>query len=104
MEYTDGVKRPAANIAVAIMTVATLAHAFAVVARAVAASRAPWGNLYEFMTSGALVISIVYLLFLIRKDLRFVGTFVSVPDTRNDRADRQVNLRKPLYDAAPIKA
>ena len=77
MEYTDGVKRPAANIAVAIMAVATLAHAFAVVARAVAASRAPWGNLYEFMTSGALVISVVYLLFLIRKDLRFVGTFVS---------------------------
>lgn len=77
MEYTDSIKRPAANVAVAVMVVATLAHAFAVIARAVAASRAPWGNLYEFMTSGALVISIVYLLFLIRKDLRFVGTFVS---------------------------
>lgn len=77
MEYTDGVKRPAANIAVAIMIIATLAHAFAVIARTVAASRAPWGNLYEFMTSGALVISIVFLVFLIRKDLRFVGTFVS---------------------------
>ncbi len=77
MEYTDSVKRPAANIAVAIMLIATLAHAFAVVARAVAASRAPWGNLYEFMTSGALVISVVYLVFLLRKDLRFVGTFVS---------------------------
>ncbi|HEY4576382.1 MAG TPA: c-type cytochrome biogenesis protein CcsB [Yaniella sp.] len=77
MEYTDGVKRPAANIAVAIMLIATLAHGFAVVARAVAASRAPWGNLYEFMTSGALVISVVYLAFLPRKDLRFVGTFVS---------------------------
>ncbi|HEY4578198.1 MAG TPA: c-type cytochrome biogenesis protein CcsB [Yaniella sp.] len=77
MEYTDGIKRPAANVAVGIMVVATLAHAFAVIARAVAASRAPWGNLYEFMTSGALVISVVYLLFLIRKDLRFVGTFVS---------------------------
>ena len=77
MGYTDSIKRPAANVAVAVMVVATLAHAFAVIARAVAASRAPWGNLYEFMTSGALVISIVYLLFLIRKDLRFVGTFVS---------------------------
>src|SRR5690625_4127516 len=77
MEYTASVKRPAANIAVAIMLIATLAHGFAVVARAVAASRAPWGNLYEFMTSGALVISIVYLVFLVRKDLRFVGTFVS---------------------------
>lgn len=77
MEYTDGIKRPAANIAVAIMVLAALAHAFAVIARGVAASRAPWGNLYEFMTSGALVISLVYLVFLLRKDLRFVGTFVS---------------------------
>src|SRR5690625_5326390 len=76
MEYTDSIKRPAANIGVAIMVVATLAHAFAVIARAVAASRVPWGNLYEFMTSGALVISVVYLVFLLRKDLRFVGTFV----------------------------
>lgn len=77
MQYTDGVKRPAANIAVAIYVLATLAHGFAVVARSVAASRAPWGNLYEFMTSGALAISLVYLVFLLRKDLRFVGTFVS---------------------------
>src|SRR5699024_11585038 len=77
MEYTGGIKRPAANIGVAILVVAMLAHAFAVVARAVAASRAPWGNLYEFMTSGALVITVVYLLFLLLKDLRFVGTFVS---------------------------
>lgn len=77
MEYTDGIKRPAANIGVAIFVVAMLAHAFAVIARAVAASRAPWGNLYEFMTSGALVIALVYLVFLLRKDLRFVGTFVS---------------------------
>ena len=77
MEYTDGVKRPAANIAVAIMAIATLAHAFAVIARGIAASRVPWSNLYEFMTSGALVISVVYLVFLLRKDLRFVGTFVS---------------------------
>jgi len=77
MEYTNGVKRPAANIAVAIMAIATLAHAFAVLARGIAASRVPWSNLYEFMTSGALVISVVYLVFLLRKDLRFVGTFVS---------------------------
>ncbi|GAA2039112.1 c-type cytochrome biogenesis protein CcsB [Yaniella flava] len=77
MEYTGGIKRPAANIGVAIFVLAMLAHAFAVVARAVAASRAPWGNLYEFMTSGALVISLVYLVFLLRKDLRFVGTFIS---------------------------
>lgn len=77
MEYTEGIKRPAANIGVAIFVLAVLGHGFAVVSRAVAASRAPWGNLYEFMTSGALVIALVYLVFLLRKDLRFVGTFVS---------------------------
>src|SRR5699024_9303045 len=77
MEYTDGIKRPSANIAVAILIVAAAAHALAVVARAIAASGAPCGNLYEFMTTGALVISVIYLAFLVRKDLRFVGTFVS---------------------------
>lgn len=41
IEYTDGIKRPTANIGVAIFVVAMLAHAFAVVARAVAASRFP---------------------------------------------------------------
>lgn len=77
MEYTGTVKRPAANVAVALMIIGVLLHAFAVVARGIAASRVPWGNLYEFMTTGALVIAVVYLVFLIRKDLRFVGTFVS---------------------------
>ncbi|WFP15970.1 c-type cytochrome biogenesis protein CcsB [Citricoccus muralis] len=77
MEYTGTVKRPAANVAVALMIIGVLLHAFAVVARGIASSRVPWANLYEFMTSGALVIAVVYLVFLIRKDLRFVGTFVS---------------------------
>src|SRR5699024_12750231 len=55
----------------------TLAHDFAVIAGAIAACRVPWSILYDFMTSGALVSSVVYLVFLLRKDLRFVGTFVS---------------------------
>lgn len=77
MEYTGNVKRPIANVAVALLIVGALVHAFAVIARGIAASRVPWGNLYEFMTTGALVIAGVYLVFLVRKDLRFVGTFVS---------------------------
>ncbi|WBL20480.1 c-type cytochrome biogenesis protein CcsB [Citricoccus sp. NR2] len=77
MEYTGTVKRPAANVAVALMIIGMLLHAFAVLARGIASSRVPWANLYEFMTTGALVIAVVYLVFLIRKDLRFVGTFVS---------------------------
>jgi len=77
MDYTGAGRRPVANVAVAVLAVGWALHAFAVVARGLAASRVPWGNLYEFMTTGALVIVTVYLAFLIRKDLRFVGTFVS---------------------------
>jgi cytochrome c-type biogenesis protein CcsB len=77
MAYLGSTRRPAANVAVALMVIAAMLHAFAVVARAVAASRVPWGNMYEFCTTGALLVSVVYLLFLIRKDIRFLGTFVS---------------------------
>ena len=77
MEYTGTGRRPIANVAVAVTGVGWALHAFAVIARGIAASRVPWGNLYEFMTTGALLVVTVYLAFLFRKDLRFVGTFVS---------------------------
>jgi cytochrome c-type biogenesis protein CcsB len=77
MAYLGTTRRPAANVAVALMVIAVLLHAFAVIARGVAAHRVPWGNMYEFCTTGALLVSAVYLLFLIRKDVRFLGTFVS---------------------------
>ena len=77
MDYTGQGRRPIANVAVAILGIGWALHAFAVVARGLSASRVPWGNLYEFMTTGALLVTTVYLLFLFRKDLRFVGTFVT---------------------------
>ncbi|MGW5852972.1 c-type cytochrome biogenesis protein CcsB [Micrococcus sp. 2A] len=77
MDYTGTGRRPVANVAVAVLAIGWALHAFAVVARSIAAHRVPWGNLYEFMTTGALVIVTVYLAFLIRKDLRFVGSFVT---------------------------
>ena len=77
MEYTGTGRRPIANVAVAVTGVGWALHAFAVIARGIAASRVPWGNLYEFMTTGAVLVITVYLAFLFRKDLRFVGTFVS---------------------------
>jgi len=36
----------------------------------------PWGNMYEFLSTGALVVAVVFLVTLLRKDLRFMGTFV----------------------------
>lgn len=77
MAYTGATRRPAANVAVALMVIGVLLHGFAVIARGVAAHRVPWGNMYEFCTTGALLVAAVYLLFLIRKDIRFLGTFVS---------------------------
>lgn len=77
MAYLGATRRPAANVAVALMVIGVLLHAFAVIARGVAAHRVPWGNMYEFCTTGALLVAAVYLLFLIRKDIRFLGTFVS---------------------------
>ncbi|GAA1404509.1 c-type cytochrome biogenesis protein CcsB [Glutamicibacter uratoxydans] len=78
MNYTKlSANRPMARIAVALMWLAMLLHGFAVVSRAFAAHRVPWGNMYEFMTTGALVVSVVYLVVLFFKDLRFVGSFIS---------------------------
>ena len=76
MLYT-GQSRPAARIAVIVMLMGALVHAAAVIMRGVAAQRVPWGNMYEFCTTGALVVVTVYLVALIFRDLRFVGTLVS---------------------------
>ncbi|NLS10007.1 c-type cytochrome biogenesis protein CcsB [Nesterenkonia sp. MY13] len=71
-----GTRRPFANVAVALTVVAVAAHAFAVISRGIAASRWPLGNMYEFLVGAALVVTLVYLASLIRRDLRFLGVFV----------------------------
>jgi cytochrome c-type biogenesis protein CcsB len=75
MNY-QGERRSAARIAVALTILAAAIHTVAVVTRGVAAGRVPWGNMYEFCTTGGLVVAVVFLLVLTRKDLRFLGTFV----------------------------
>ncbi|GAA1139231.1 c-type cytochrome biogenesis protein CcsB [Nesterenkonia lutea] len=70
-----GTRRPFANVAVALTVLAVAAHAFAVAARGIATNRVPWANMFEFLTTGALVVAAVYLLVLTRKDIRFLGTF-----------------------------
>ncbi len=77
LNYKDSVRRPAARAAVVVMGIAFVLHAFAVVARGIAADRVPWANMYEFCSTGALVVAGVYLVTLIFKDLRFVGPMVS---------------------------
>lgn len=70
-----GTRRPFANVAVALTVLGVAAHTFAVAARGIAANRVPWANMYEFLTTSALVVAAVYLLVLTRKDVRFLGTF-----------------------------
>lgn len=76
MAYS-GQSRPAAKVAVAVMVIAAVVHAVGVVTRGLAAGRVPWGNMYEFCTTGALVVSVVFLIALIFRDLRFVGALVT---------------------------
>ncbi|GAA2515210.1 c-type cytochrome biogenesis protein CcsB [Kocuria salsicia] len=77
LNYTKGARRPAARVAVMLMVIAFALHVFAVVSRGVAADRVPWANMYEFCSTGAMVVAGVYLVTLIFKDLRFVGPMVS---------------------------
>lgn len=64
------------RIAVALTILGFLLHSFAVISRGIAANRVPWGNLYEYFTTGALIVIGVYLALLVKKDLRFLGTFL----------------------------
>jgi cytochrome c-type biogenesis protein CcsB len=69
-------RRAPARVAVALTVLGALIHGAGVVTRALGAGRVPWGNMYEFLTTGAFVAVAVFLLVLIRRDLRFLGTFV----------------------------
>ncbi|MCA4133133.1 c-type cytochrome biogenesis protein CcsB [Arthrobacter sp. M4] len=75
MRYSS-VRRAPARVGVALAILGVLIHAAGVVTRAIGAGRVPWGNMYEFLTTGAFVAAAVFLLALIRRDLRFLGTFV----------------------------
>ncbi|MCY1673700.1 c-type cytochrome biogenesis protein CcsB [Pseudarthrobacter sp. SL88] len=75
MKYSAARRAPA-RVAVALTVLGALIHGAGVVTRALGAGRVPWGNMYEFLTTGAFVAIAVFLLVLIRRDLRFLGTFV----------------------------
>ncbi len=61
------------RIGVALSILATLLLGAAVLCRGLAAERVPWSNLYEFTTTGAFVIAVVYLAFLPRLRIRWLG-------------------------------
>ncbi len=67
------------RMAVSVTVLAFLLHLAAVVARGVAVSRPPWGNMFEFSTAGSLAVTGVFLVVLGRKPIRYLGTFVVFP-------------------------
>ncbi|ABM10431.1 MULTISPECIES: c-type cytochrome biogenesis protein CcsB [Micrococcaceae] len=70
-------RRPAARIGVAVSVLGLIIHAAGVISRGIAAGRVPWGNMYEFATTGAMLVMAVFLTGLLFRDLRFLGTFIT---------------------------
>lgn len=70
-------KRIAERLGVSFTILAFAMHVGAVVFRGLAAGRVPWANMYEFsMTASAIAVGI-FLLALIKVDLRFLGTVIT---------------------------
>ncbi|WP_432548939.1 c-type cytochrome biogenesis protein CcsB [Kineococcus auxinigenes] len=81
-------RRRAAAVGTSLFAAATLLHLGSVVARAVSVHRVPWGNMFEFALTGSLVVSLGYLVAVVRahraglgggRDARYLGTFVAGP-------------------------
>ena len=69
--------RRAGNIGLSLMWLAMILLAAGVACRGFSAGRAPWGNMYEFSCASALSVSIVFLGISIKKDVRWLGVFVT---------------------------
>lgn len=54
------------------------AHLGELVTRGMAAGRVPWGNMYEFTSAIVFAAVTVYLLLMIRQNVRFLGAFLMV--------------------------
>ncbi|MFB8147440.1 c-type cytochrome biogenesis protein CcsB [Microbacterium sp. NPDC057407] len=65
-----------ARIGTSLTVLAFLFHLAGTILRGVAAERVPWANMYEFALTGTVLIVAVYLLVLLRYDLRFLGAFL----------------------------
>jgi cytochrome c-type biogenesis protein CcsB len=71
--------RRAAGVATSLTWLALLLHVGGVVARGLSAHRVPWGNMYEFAVTGSAVVTLVFLLTALRRDVRYLGAFVIGP-------------------------
>ena len=70
-------RRRGARIGTSLLVLAVLLHAAAVLTRALSVSRVPWGNMMEYVLTATVITVIVYLVVNLKKDVRYLGTFVS---------------------------
>jgi len=71
--------RKLAGIALSMSWLATLLLATSVVLRGISVMRAPWGNMFEFVTTSALCAVVAYLLLVRRNRWEWLGIFVVGP-------------------------
>jgi cytochrome c-type biogenesis protein CcsB len=68
------------RIGISLSVLAFLLHVAGLVTRGWSAGRVPWGNMYEFLTSGSAVAMAAFLfLFWRGQDVRWLGAFVVTP-------------------------
>lgn len=78
VEVTTGRTAMAARLAVLLTVIGVGVHLIALVGRGMAAdpNRVPWGNMYEFTLAGTFFVGLLYLLFLRRFALEWMGPLV----------------------------
>ena len=64
-------------VAAALTVLAFVLHTLGVLARGLAAGRAPWGNMYEFVLVAALAATAAFLVFLRKEPIRALGVWVT---------------------------
>jgi cytochrome c-type biogenesis protein CcsB len=68
----------ASRIGLMLTWLAFVLHLVGVVTRGLAAGRVPWGNMYEFSITASLAVAAVYLLFVHRYKLQWLGLGVTL--------------------------
>ncbi|MFZ9309585.1 MAG: c-type cytochrome biogenesis protein CcsB [Candidatus Nanopelagicales bacterium] len=71
--------RRVGNIAMSLTWLSTLLLLVGVVLRGFSAGRAPWGNMYEYSITGTLLALVVFLIYSLKRDIRWLGLFVIIP-------------------------
>jgi cytochrome c-type biogenesis protein CcsB len=66
------------RMGIAFTVIAVVTHVLGVVLRGIAANRAPWGNMYEFITTSLAIVAITYLVLAWKFGMRWLGLPVTL--------------------------